>query len=138
MSPKGSQNYPKIKEKSPPKPNLFFCKTLILAYPPMVLHDLLVLGGPGIDQKSIKNQDLKKHLKSRKKNTKIQYFGVRLSGRYALLMPSKITLISFFFDHGPFWRARTPQDPKMIPKSLQNDPQNHKNNINLIKIDVQK
>ena len=56
MSPSGSQNYPKIKEKSTPKPDFvfFFCKTLILAYPLMVLHDLLVLGGPGIDQTSIK------------------------------------------------------------------------------------
>ena len=55
MSPKGLQNDLEIGEKSASKPDFsVFCKTLILAYPPMVLHDFLVLGGPGIDQKSIK------------------------------------------------------------------------------------
>ena len=55
MNPKCLPNNLKIQEKSTLKPDFsFFCKTLILVYPPVVLHDFLVLGGPVIDKKSIK------------------------------------------------------------------------------------
>ena len=118
----------------------FFLQNLDFGIPSNGVACFLVLAGPEIDKKIDKNQDPKKHFEKITKNTKIHDFGVKLSGRYAVIMPSKIALISFFFDHGPFWRARTPQDAEMTPKSLQNqnDPQSHKNNIKLLKIDTQK
>ena len=63
MNPTRLQDFPKILKNQHRNLIFIFCKTLIFAYTPMVLHDFLVLGGPAIDNKSTKIKTWKYTLK---------------------------------------------------------------------------
>ena len=104
---------------------LFFCKTLILAYHPMVLHDFLVLGGPGIDQKSIK---IKTWKNTSKKNTKKNENSWFWGGPFRVLCPTYVLLMPYCCPPKSLWfrfsstmgAFGAPGRPK-TPKWHQND-----------------